>query len=159
MADKGKLLQLVIEKAEKEKVRIEATLESIREEAIGAPDSRQSHSDTTRFQINSIRGKLRENAERYRTIVKALETFTFPAKIAPRVSIGSLVELADENGGVRVLLILPEGNSISVKDGDVMVTVLTPTAPLGSALMGKRQGDTIEFPPHSPTRFTIVGVK
>ena len=58
-----------------------------------------------------------------------------------RVSLGSLVT-ADEDGAERVLFVAPWGGGSSLAGGSVQV--VTPTSPLGQALVGREVGDACE---------------
>ena len=73
------------------------------------------------------------------TAVAVVETF------APRsfteddaIALGALVELEDG----RTLWLAPHGGGVELSGG---ITVVTPTSPLGKALLGKRVDDEIEF--------------
>lgn len=60
-------------------------------------------------------------------------------------AIGALVELELESTGKRSIhFIAPLGGGISVKMNESTVQFITPQAPLGEALMGKKVGDLVE---------------
>jgi transcription elongation GreA/GreB family factor len=62
------------------------------------------------------------------------------------ISIGALVEIELESNQKRSIhLITPLGGGISVSIGGATVQVITPQAPLGEALLGKKAGDFIEI--------------
>jgi transcription elongation GreA/GreB family factor len=62
------------------------------------------------------------------------------------ISIGAMVEVELESSGKRSIhLLTPMGGGISVTIAGVTVQVMTPQAPLGEALMGKKAGDFIEI--------------
>ncbi|MDQ3367112.1 MAG: GreA/GreB family elongation factor [Myxococcota bacterium] len=71
--------------------------------------------------------------------VTAMTVRAFDA--AEPISIGAVVDV-DEDGRARRFLIAAGGGGVSLA-GDV--TVLTPTSPIGRALVGKRTGDDCEF--------------
>lgn len=73
---------------------------------------------------------------------------TEPAK---RVALSSLLQLEDEHGEQMFLWLAAEAGGLKVQCGDYLVTVITPKAPLGTALMGKVAQDDFEI--------SIAGVK
>ena len=72
--------------------------------------------------------------------VQALELRRFGADEA--VAIGALVEVADE-GGRRAYLVIEHGGGEALASGAVQV--VSPAAPLGRALVGKRVGEVAEL--------------
>jgi transcription elongation GreA/GreB family factor len=63
-----------------------------------------------------------------------------PPAAGGRVALGSLVE-ADEDGRTLRLLLAPAGGGTKLSGG---VQVVTPSSPLGRALVGKTEGDLAE---------------
>ena len=57
------------------------------------------------------------------------------------IALGALVEI-DEDGKSRRLWLAPHGGGIELAGG---ITVVTPTSPLGTALLGKHVDDEIEL--------------
>lgn len=62
-----------------------------------------------------------------------------------RVAMSSFLSLIDEKDHIKHFFIGPRVGGLSVKWNDKDVAVLTPSAPLGAALMGKEVGDEVEF--------------
>ncbi|QXH52956.1 GreA/GreB family elongation factor [Pseudomonas fakonensis] len=61
------------------------------------------------------------------------------------IQVGCLVTLEDEDGQQRRLFIGPEGAGLKIGEGDALVTVITPRAPLGQQLMGKKVDDEVSL--------------
>ncbi|MFJ3449249.1 GreA/GreB family elongation factor [Pseudomonas sichuanensis] len=61
------------------------------------------------------------------------------------IQIGCLVTLEDEDGRQRLLFLGPEGAGLKIGEGDGLVTVITPRAPLGQQLLGKRLDDEVSL--------------
>ena len=57
---------------------------------------------------------------------------------------GALVRLAIEDDE-RVVLIVAQGGGTALEVDGVSVTVVTPSSPLGTALLGRREGDDFEL--------------
>ncbi len=60
------------------------------------------------------------------------------------IAIGALVDVESELG-VHHYLVAPAGGGTRVKAEEREIQLLTPTAPLGRALIGTRTGDTVEL--------------
>lgn len=69
------------------------------------------------------------------------------------IGLGAVVELEDEDGGTRTVLLAPAGAGISLS-GEVLV--ITPQSPLGQALTGRSQDDEIEIRVKGRARGYIV---
>jgi transcription elongation GreA/GreB family factor len=61
------------------------------------------------------------------------------------IGLGAIVEVEDEEGG-RTLFLAPvgAGEELEVPSGDGFLSVITPSSPVGRALLGKRQGESVE---------------
>lgn len=68
----------------------------------------------------------------------------FPADAL--IGLGAIVEVEDEEGG-RTLFLAPvgAGEELQVPSGDGFLSVITPSSPVGRALLGKRKGDSVEI--------------
>jgi transcription elongation GreA/GreB family factor len=67
------------------------------------------------------------------------------------IAIGALVEL-ESLGKRSIHLIAPSGGGISVATDEGSVQVITPQAPLGDALIGRKTGDEVEIETQGRTR-------
>lgn len=75
------------------------------------------------------------------------------------VSSGALVVLEDDDGRRQTYLVAPLGGGVKARVGGVEVRVVTPQAPLGEALLGKRAGDDVELKtPQGLREMVIVDV-
>lgn len=75
------------------------------------------------------------------------------------IAAGALVEVEDEDGHKSWYLLAPAGGGVKVRVAAVDVRVVTPQAPLGEALLGKRRGDDLELKTHKGAReLTIMDV-
>jgi len=72
-----------------------------------------------------------------------LELVSFASGDAIRV--GALVQLEATDTGKRWVFILPYGGGERIRFENTEILVLTPEAPLGKALLGKRESDEFEF--------------
>lgn len=85
-------------------------------------------------------------AEQAAVDLAALERF-IPGdfKESDPVGLGAIIEVEDDDGG-RTLFLAPAGagEELTVPDGDGFLSVITPSSPVGRAVLGKRKGDSVE---------------
>jgi transcription elongation GreA/GreB family factor len=67
------------------------------------------------------------------------------------IDVSALVEL-DSDGKRGLFFIADEGGGVSVTVGSKVVQVITPRAPLGEELLGKKVGDVVEIDARESTR-------
>lgn len=143
--DKNTLLEIVIEKLKTEKQDIETGLKTAKQTAVDAPGPMQSHSDTTKFQMNVLFENLKQTLEEKENSINTLISFSKnqPSSLTT-VQLGSVVELKD-SGEIKFYFILPAGGGIKVEKDNKIITAITPQTPLATALQGKNKGDKIKF--------------
>jgi len=61
-----------------------------------------------------------------------------------KVAVGALVTV-ETTGKKNYFFFLPKGGGITIQDGTEQIQVMTPSSPLGKALLGLSQGDTAEI--------------
>jgi transcription elongation GreA/GreB family factor len=62
------------------------------------------------------------------------------------IQLGALVCLGNAQGEQQQLFLGPNGGSMKVRIGTLLVQVISPEAPLGMALLGKCEGDEVSLP-------------
>ncbi|HEX6242966.1 MAG TPA: GreA/GreB family elongation factor [Polyangiales bacterium] len=72
------------------------------------------------------------------------------------ISAGALVELEDDDGGTRVLFMLPHAGGTEVSVDGVSVLVVTAASPLGAALLGRGQGDDVSLRTRDKRRNYVI---
>lgn len=104
-----------------------------------APSAAESHSDTTRSEQEKLVHALERDIKTIKGHIKEVEKMT--KSFARSVGKWSYVEL--DNGGMEMkILIVPEGIGGKDINGVKLVSV---ASPLGSALLEKRMGDSVEI--------------
>lgn len=106
-------------------------------------EARPENSKDTRALEQSYlaRGQALRIEELRRAVIEVAGMPLRRAEPGARVSLGSLVT-ADEDGVGRMLFVAPWGGGSSLAEGSVQV--VTPTSPLGEALVGREVGDVCE---------------
>ena len=72
------------------------------------------------------------------------------------IQVSNLVVLEDLQGQQRLLFLGPEGAGLKIGEGPAQVTVITPRAPLGQALLGKRVDDEVSLVLAGVTQVHVV---
>ncbi|MFH1192839.1 MAG: hypothetical protein V1656_00775 [Candidatus Jorgensenbacteria bacterium] len=139
MNRKQKLLSEVIRQLETRAAKLSDAARVTHEEAVRAPTPMESHSDRTRFEMQTASARQGEMAAKYEAAIKILKEFTLPTP-SLKADIGSLV-IAERDGKEARYFILPEGNGVTLSIGDKMCAIITPGSPLGKVLIGKAVGE------------------
>ena len=69
------------------------------------------------------------------------------------VSIGSLVVIEDENSNFQSVFICPVAGGLKVKYKSNVVTLITPSSPIGKAIISSQRGDEIEVNPGEEKKY------
>lgn len=68
------------------------------------------------------------------------------------IAAGALVRVSIDGEEQRVLFVVPWGGGTELVVGGAKVTVVTPSSPVGQALVGRRQGEDFELRQRGATR-------
>jgi transcription elongation GreA/GreB family factor len=145
--DKGflieQLAQCLRETARTARLAMEAANTEAREGA--TPAERREDSRVAQENSGLARGH-RARLERAASELAMLDKFR-PGRFPPNaaVGIGAIVEVEDGAEG-RTLFLAPAGAGIELTGpgGDGFLSVVTPSSPIGRAVLGRRVGDVIE---------------
>ncbi len=142
--DKSALIEKVVEKLQKEVAELEANVASIHEAAVDAPNAMQSHSDTTKFQMNALKDDIEKQLSAKNKELEILERFEIaPVPSSKEVGSGSVIKIRD---GERELnyFFLEGGSGIQIEDeSGSPIIVVGENSPMGKILAGKKVGDNI----------------
>lgn len=119
-------------------------------EAARQDDDPRAARDDSRVALESsalARGQSRR-VESHRAMLAALDGFhPVPVPRGGRIGLGALVEVEDEDDGTgRTFFLAPAGAGTELEGpgGDGFFVVVTPSSPLGKAVMGQREGDSVD---------------
>jgi len=128
---------------QKKKIRkIKESSKSIRQAAIEAPSSKETHSDTSKFQYSSLSSDLEKKiaeAEEHLNLLKALQ-------LAPNdvIAVGSIFSLKNTEEVDNYFLVSKDGGDL-IKIGEVEITSISEQAPLAKTVIGRKRSDKIMF--------------
>ena len=145
--DKGYLIEQLAEHlretARTARIAMEAANTEAREGA--TPAERREDSRVAQENSGLARGH-RQRLERATSELAMLERFR-PGRFAAKspVAVGAIVEVEDGAEG-RTLFLAPVGAGVELTGpgGDGYLSVVTPSSPIGRAVMGRRVGDVVE---------------
>lgn len=105
-------------------------------------------------EYHEARDKQADIEDRIRTIEYVLKTAIITGKPkAGIVSIGSVVTVRKDGGGEEVYTL------VGSEESDLMAGKISHESPLGSALLGKKEGDTlISRTPRGETKYQIISL-
>jgi transcription elongation GreA/GreB family factor len=145
--DKGFLLEQLADRlratAQGARHAMEAANAEVREGA--TPAERREDSRVAQENAGLARGH-RERLARVTTELAMLERFRPPRFAAKSpVAVGAIVEVEDGAEG-RTLFLAPVGAGLELTGpgGDGFLSVVTPTSPIGRAVLGRRVGESVE---------------
>ena len=161
--DKTTLVDQLIEKLRASARTAEAESEAAAIEARdGATPGERVEDSRTALEFSRIARAQALRAQEIRAAIDALAGFRpKPLEDRARVELGALVEVEDEEGRGQTLFLAPvgAGEELTGPGGDGFFTVVTPKSPIGSAVLGKRQGDGASARIRGETReWTVVWV-
>jgi len=77
----------------------------------------------------------------------------------PTIALSSLITLEDESGQTQYFWLDNDAGGLKVQHEKNSITIITPQAPLGRALIGKEVGDVVEIKAANKTsEYEVVGV-
>ncbi len=143
--DKQALIDQLIEKLQASARVAETESDAAAIEARdGATPGERVENSRTALEFSRISRAQALRAKEFRTAIAALKAFQpKPLASRARVELGALVEVEDEAGRGQTLFLAPvgAGEELVGPGGDGFFTVVTPSSPIGSAVLGKREGD------------------
>jgi len=142
--DKRAVMRGVIMELERQKSELEAGLNSAKQAAKDSPSAMESHSDTTRNQMQILATNFKTMAEEKEIAIRSLNKLLDSGKNHfDSVKDGAVIETEGENKEKRFYAVVPEGGAgATVNENGIMVTSITLKTPLGKALADRKTGET-----------------
>jgi len=146
--DKAALVTQLVERVRASARTAEAASDAAAEEAReGATPAEKREDSRTALEFSRLARAQAKRAVQARADVATLEAFR-PAVFArgAPIGVGALVEVEDEDGQGLTFFLLPvgAGEELTGPGGDGFFSVVTPASPIGSAVMGHREGDAVQ---------------
>lgn len=140
--DKKKLIKLIAEQLEKDLLAAKEAAFATYQAAIDEESKPENEYDTRGLEASYLAGaqsKRVAEIEELAYIYKDLEVKSFTDK--DKISSTALVEV-DLNGRRSYIFIMSKGGGLIMNVDGFAIQIVTPTSPLGEALLGLKVGDT-----------------
>lgn len=138
----------------------QASHKAMQEGATHEESKPENDKDTRALEASYVaRGQAKRVMEFEEELAKlnALKLRPFDAR-AP-AALGAVVELSDDDDEVLVYFLAPAGGGRRLMVAERALTVVTPEAPVGRALVGRRQDDDVEIrTPQAIRRCSVLSV-
>lgn len=145
--DKREVFSLALKHLESELALVERVAKKTAAEATHEEARPENDKDTRALEQSYLaRGQskrveeLREEVARFRVFLQSVRDF---AATEP-VTLSAIAEV-EVDGEPRLFGVAPSAGGAALEVGDVTVTIVTPSSPVGRALLGKRVDDDFEL--------------
>ncbi len=157
---KLELIERILVHLSQEVASLQKSARAAHEAATHEESKAEDHHDTRGLEASYLAGAQAARVAELQAIISNFQ-FSKPRNFAPSdpIAAGALVELECEGRRSWIFLVV-QGGGLSLKfEGDRTVQVITPQAPLGDALLGKRAGEAVEVEGQKKSReYEVVSV-
>ncbi|MFA6352924.1 MAG: GreA/GreB family elongation factor [Candidatus Paceibacterota bacterium] len=156
--DKSEIIKKIISELEKRLEPLDEEIKDNHEFAIKAPGAMESHSDTSKFQFSRLAANLQSDYDKISESIKLLKKIDINKK-SNRIEEGSIIKIKEGDKILFNILLPSVGGGIIVSDGDIQITSISASSPLGKELIGKKEEDEVEIKlPSGIKSFTILEI-
>lgn len=144
--DKSLLQQQVLERLAEDLRQVEEAARVAHETATHEENIAENKYDTLGLEAAYLATGQARRAEAIRHAIASWRQFrprAYDASVG--IQLGALVCLVDADDRQQQLFLGPEGGSMKLGSGDELVQVISSQAPLGRAMLGKREGDEVSL--------------
>jgi len=157
--NKSDLLQRIISQLNHDLEVLFTAARTAHEAATHAESIPDNKYDTLALETSYVAQGQANRAAVIRQAIAAYKLLRLPCIDDEEIRLTALVTLAAEDGAVKTVFIGPLEGGLKVAVGLTEVVVITPASPLGSALLGRSCGETIEVGDGAKrTSYEITGV-
>ena len=144
--DKSVLRQQVLERLAEDLLQAEQAVKAAHEAATHEENIAENRYDTLGLEAAYLATGQARRAEAIRQSMARWRRFRpNPYDASQGIQLGALVCLVDSEGKQQQLFLGPEGGSMKLISGAQLVQVISCEAPLGRAVLGKREGDEVSI--------------
>ena len=155
--NKTDLLQRIVQALEHDLDLLQRAAQTAYEAATAQENIAENKYDTLGLEASYLAtGQARRAAEIRQALLAYQQLALRGYDPARGIQISNLVVLEDLQGQQRLLFLGPEGAGLKIGEGAGQVTVITPRAPLGQALLGKRVDDEVSLVLAGVTQVHVV---
>lgn len=140
--DKKQLIEAIRAQLENDRIGLMAAAQSTYEAATGEESQPENEYDTRALEASYLAGaqaKRVSDIDEQLAMCKLIELKSFSSQTP--ISATALIEL-DLDGVQSRVFLLPKGGGLFIKFQGHQIQTISPTSPLGEALLGLKEGDT-----------------
>ncbi len=142
--DKHAVLRQLIAEVEADLAKVADSHRSTHQGAVHEDARAESDKDTRAIESQYLARGLAQRVEELQETLAKLSALTVRAfEDRDPIALSALVTAEDGEGGVTIYLLAPAAGGRKIEVDERTVVVVTPQAPVGRALLGKRRGDAI----------------
>jgi transcription elongation GreA/GreB family factor len=158
--NKEQLVQAILSQLKTEFDAMTLAARASHEAATHSESKAEDQHDTRGLEASYLAGAQAHRAAELSQQIAFYRSFAVRAfDTGDSVEAGALLELS-QNGKRFHYFLVPQGGGMSVQLDGKKIQVITPHAPLGEALLGKSQGDSVEVDLQGTTReYELVSIK
>lgn len=146
IVDKSLLQQLVLERLAEDLRQTEEAARVAHETATHEENIAENKYDTLGLEAAYLATGQARRAEAIRQAIAHWRQFRpLPYDDSQGIQLGALVCLVDADDKQQQLFLGPDGGSMKLAIGTELVQVISSQAPLGRAMLGKREGDEVSL--------------
>jgi transcription elongation GreA/GreB family factor len=144
--DKFLLQQLVLERLAEDLLQAEQAARAAHETATHEESVAENKYDTLGLEAGYLAAGQARRADAIRQAMTHWRQFRpRPYDASKGIQLGALVCLVDSADKQQQIFLGPDGGSMKLVSGDEPVQVISSGAPLGRAMLGKREGDEVSM--------------
>mgnify|MGYP001805989295 CR=1 FL=1 len=144
--DKSVLQQLVLERLAEDLLQAEQAGRAAHESATHEENIAENKYDTLGLEAAYLAAGQARRAEAIRQAMASWRRFRpKPYDASHGIQLGALISLVDSDEKQQQLFLGPDGGSMKLVSGAQLVQVISSEAPLGRAVLGKREGDEVSI--------------
>ncbi|MES2989953.1 MAG: GreA/GreB family elongation factor [Pseudomonadota bacterium] len=144
--DKFLLQQLVLERLAEDLLQAEQAARAAHETATHEESVAENKYDTLGLEAGYLAAGQARRADAIRQAMTHWRQFRpRPYDASKGIQLGALVCLVDSADKQQQIFLGPDGGSMKLVSGDEPVQVISSGAPLGRAMLGKREGDEVSI--------------
>lgn len=142
---KKKLVAGLIAKLDAELANMRRAAKDAREAATHEEAKPENDKDTRAIEASYLAGAQAARVRELEGSIKLANAMVVVSYEGKAVQAAAVVTLEDDEDVRTVFFVAPVGGGYQLSEAAVEAQVVTPTSPLGRALLGKAQGDVIEM--------------
>jgi transcription elongation GreA/GreB family factor len=143
-AIKKAFVAALVARLEEERANMKRAADDARHAATHEESKPENDKDTRALEASYLAGAQTARVRAIEVEIKALEGLPLLDLVGKTVQASAVLTVVDEDDAATTFFLAPSGGGTPISAAGRSAQVLTPQAPLGQALLGKSEGDSVE---------------